>query len=221
MHEQLMTKTHHSIKHIAIVVGGLLAIVAGMVTWMQLWTPPVTRTPPMIATQQATLLPQLKMLPPFSLQDQLGKAFDNQRLLGQWTFLNFGYTHCPDICPTTLALLADLNNRLQSVKQTPPLSDRFRFHRSGTGLTAAAGGVCQLLRTVVSRCQRERPGVATVDPTPGHPLREGADPEQRHGLCDGSLRFHHPDRSAGPVLRPLQPAARGRYDGGRLSCNHE
>ncbi|MGD8587748.1 MAG: SCO family protein, partial [Chromatiales bacterium] len=87
--------------------------------------PPIMHTPPDITTKEATLLPQLKPLPPFSLEDQQGKVFDNQRLLGHWTFLDFGYTHCPDICPTTLALLADLDARLRSIKQKTPYEIAF------------------------------------------------------------------------------------------------
>lgn len=38
----------------------------------------------------------------FTLIDQLGKPFDNQQLLNKWSLVFFGYTSCPDICPTTL-----------------------------------------------------------------------------------------------------------------------
>jgi len=125
MHEQVMSKPHHSIKHIAIVAGGLLAMVAGTAAWLHFWTPPILHTPPAIVTQEATLLPQLKALPPFSLVDQQGNAFDNQQLLGHWTFLNFGYTHCPDVCPTTLALLADMDSRLASIRDKTPYEIAF------------------------------------------------------------------------------------------------
>ena len=125
MHEQVMSKQHHSLKHIAIVIGGLLAMAAGMVAWLKFWTPPVMHTPPAITTKEATLLPQLKALPAFSLVDQEGSTFDNQRLLGHWTFLNFGYTHCPDVCPTTLALLANMDSRLRSIKQKTPYEIAF------------------------------------------------------------------------------------------------
>ena len=118
-------QSHHSIKHLVIVIGGLMAMAAGMLAWLQFWTPPVMHTPPEISTKEATLLPQLKPLPAFSLMDQQGVAYDNKRLLGHWTFLNFGYTHCPDVCPTTLALLADLDDRLQSVKQATPYEIAF------------------------------------------------------------------------------------------------
>lgn len=51
------------------------------------------------------LLDQARPVPDFSLIDEEGKPFDNTRLDGRWSFVFFGYTHCPDICPTTLSTL--------------------------------------------------------------------------------------------------------------------
>ena len=52
-----------------------------------------------------TLLPQGRALPEFALQDDQGQAFVPASLQGKWTLLFFGYTHCPDVCPTTLGTL--------------------------------------------------------------------------------------------------------------------
>jgi protein SCO1 len=38
----------------------------------------------------------------FSLVDQNGKPFTDADLRGKWQLVFFGYTHCPDICPTSL-----------------------------------------------------------------------------------------------------------------------
>jgi protein SCO1/2 len=38
----------------------------------------------------------------FSLVDQNGKAFTDADLKGKWQLVFFGYTHCPDVCPTAL-----------------------------------------------------------------------------------------------------------------------
>ena len=46
------------------------------------------------------------------LQDQDGDAFDGSGFAGRWNVLFFGFTHCPDVCPTTLALLAEVAARL-------------------------------------------------------------------------------------------------------------
>ena len=53
-----------------------------------------------------TLFPDPKPLTAFALTDHQNRVFDLSRLKGKWSFLFFGYTHCPDICPTTLAILA-------------------------------------------------------------------------------------------------------------------
>jgi protein SCO1/2 len=39
---------------------------------------------------------------PFHLVDQNGKPFTEANLKGKWHLVFFGYTHCPDVCPTTL-----------------------------------------------------------------------------------------------------------------------
>jgi protein SCO1 len=39
---------------------------------------------------------------PFHLIDQNGRPFTDADLKGKWHLVFFGYTHCPDICPTTL-----------------------------------------------------------------------------------------------------------------------
>ncbi len=41
----------------------------------------------------------------FSLVDHRGEAFTPERLEGEWTLIFFGFTNCPDICPTTMAFL--------------------------------------------------------------------------------------------------------------------
>ncbi|MCW8155773.1 SCO family protein [Stutzerimonas stutzeri] len=58
------------------------------------------------------LLPQSRTVPALSLTDQDGEAVQLDELKGQWTLLFFGYTFCPDICPTTLAELRQLNGML-------------------------------------------------------------------------------------------------------------
>jgi protein SCO1/2 len=59
------------------------------------------------------LLPDARTLAPFSLTDMNGTPFDLNSLQEKWTFVFFGYTHCPDICPTTLAILKGTATQLQ------------------------------------------------------------------------------------------------------------
>jgi protein SCO1/2 len=48
------------------------------------------------------LLPRPAPLPPFGLIGHDGKPFGPERLRGNWTYVFFGFTNCPDICPTVL-----------------------------------------------------------------------------------------------------------------------
>lgn len=49
---------------------------------------------------------------PFTLTGTDGKPFSSERLAGKPYVLFFGFTHCPDVCPTTLARLARLRTAL-------------------------------------------------------------------------------------------------------------
>ena len=52
----------------------------------------------------------------FTLIDHKGESFTKEALKGQWTLLFFGFTHCPDICPTTLSFLAKLKQELATTE---------------------------------------------------------------------------------------------------------
>jgi protein SCO1/2 len=49
---------------------------------------------------------------PFRLVDQDGRSVDESILMGKWSVVFFGFTYCPDICPTTLQALAATRNQL-------------------------------------------------------------------------------------------------------------
>jgi protein SCO1/2 len=60
-----------------------------------------------------TLLEPRRSISDFSLLDHHGSAFTPQSLKGRWSMLFFGYTNCPDLCPTTLSALAAMDKSLQ------------------------------------------------------------------------------------------------------------
>lgn len=64
------------------------------------------------ATSAALLYPTPRQIPAFELVRTDGSPFTNADLNGRWTLAFFGFTHCPDICPDTLARMQDVRKRL-------------------------------------------------------------------------------------------------------------
>lgn len=75
---------------------------------------------PAMELATGTLLTPSQALPDFSLIDSHGRSFGPANLRGHWSLLFFGYTNCPDFCPTTLATLAALQKRLRADHATLP-----------------------------------------------------------------------------------------------------
>lgn len=91
------------------ILGAALAVsaaVLGMVA-ASLWFAPAA-----VQIQSGTLLPQPRKMNDFTLTDQDGKSFTKAQLQGHWSLLFPGFTHCPDVCPTTLAFLKTLDAKL-------------------------------------------------------------------------------------------------------------
>lgn len=49
---------------------------------------------------------------PFTLTNQDGQVVDQTILNGKWTLVFFGFTYCPDYCPTTLGVLNAVQERM-------------------------------------------------------------------------------------------------------------
>ena len=77
----------------------LAAIAAGALYWRH-------------ATGSQAQETQLSFGGPFTLVDSAGKPFPSSRLAGRPYAIFFGFTHCPDVCPTTLARLVKLRRQL-------------------------------------------------------------------------------------------------------------
>ena len=100
-----------------------------------------------------TVLPQSRPLGEFALLDHRGSPFAREDFAGRWSVLFFGFTHCPDICPTTLYDLARLRKELANLspglvpdiymvsvdvqRDTPDVMARYvtAFNQGFTGLT--------------------------------------------------------------------------------------
>ncbi len=91
----------------------LLVIVAvaatglGVASWLLLDARPAT--PPEIG---GYVLARPRALPAVALVDEHGERFEPRAFAGHWSFLYFGYTYCPDVCPLTLVELAALKQLL-------------------------------------------------------------------------------------------------------------
>nr|WHW29663.1 putative SCO family protein [uncultured bacterium] len=57
--------------------------------------------------------PEPRIIADFALIDQHGEEFSLAALKGRWHLVFLGFTHCPDICPTTLGMLATLAEQLR------------------------------------------------------------------------------------------------------------
>ena len=56
-----------------------------------------------------------RAVPPFQLTRHDGQPLDNAALKGHWTLVFLGFTHCPDVCPTTLAQLKTAQQQWASI----------------------------------------------------------------------------------------------------------
>lgn len=60
-----------------------------------------------------TRFPEAREIASFDLLDHDSKPFNKASLRDRWSFVFFGYTHCPDVCPTTLSTLNSVAQRLE------------------------------------------------------------------------------------------------------------
>jgi protein SCO1 len=87
-------------------LGALCAALAGL-----LLAGEIDSSPPVLAS--GTWLPAAKPVAEFHLIDSQGRPFTRASLIGHPTLAYFGFTHCPDECPDTLAALARVKKRAQ------------------------------------------------------------------------------------------------------------
>lgn len=70
-----------------------------------------------ISAPPATILPEARVLGGFQLQTTTNQAFTVDSLKGKWSLVFFGYTHCPDVCPNTMAIFNIVYNNLQRINE--------------------------------------------------------------------------------------------------------
>jgi protein SCO1/2 len=65
-----------------------------------------------VELRAGTALAQPRPLAEFALVDHRGRALGPSDFEHRWTLVFTGFTHCPDLCPTTLTLLAQVRSQL-------------------------------------------------------------------------------------------------------------
>ena len=91
--------------------------ISGLFTYFQS-LPSLLKKKPTLATGKILARPM--EIDQFELIDQNNAAFNNKSLEGGWTVIFFGYTNCPDVCPTTIYKLAEIKN---GIKEKLPSTD--------------------------------------------------------------------------------------------------
>lgn len=94
-----------SILIFAAVCGVLAVLIAGGTWWLL-----AQRSAP--AEQPVMTFGEAQIGGSFQLVDQTGRQVDESILEGRWTAVFFGFTYCPDYCPTTLQTLAMVKEQL-------------------------------------------------------------------------------------------------------------
>jgi len=63
--------------------------------------------------ESGTILPIPRDISSFNLVGTDGKPFTNEKLNGKWSMIFFGFTNCPQLCPTTLSTLNKMYQMLE------------------------------------------------------------------------------------------------------------
>ncbi len=190
-----------------IVAWAAVAIVAGVGAALY------ARSNAPLELQSGTALPDPRPIGNFSLLDQSGHPFGPSALENRWSLVFTGFTHCPDLCPSTLAFLASLRARvpgdgLQIVfvsvdpeRDTPEKVASYLAHFD-RGIKGATGPPAEIERftKALGLAQVRNPGVGgdyTVDHSAALVL---IDPEAR---VAGYFQPPHDERALAADLAPL------------------
>jgi len=100
-------KKHNGISKLLVLIGTAALSVIGITTTMHIIH--AHSFPP--ALRGLAVAP--KSIGQVQLVDKNGKPLDNSYFKGKWTMVFFGYTNCPDVCPSTLMQLRELYKSIQ------------------------------------------------------------------------------------------------------------
>jgi protein SCO1/2 len=96
---------------LAALAGGL-----GLVLAQRVFSP-MPETPAPLALKSVRLIEPARPIADFQLTRSDGSALTAMQLRGHWTLVFIGFSHCPDVCPTTLASLAQAQKAWEAVAE--------------------------------------------------------------------------------------------------------
>lgn len=99
-----------------IVIAAALAAGLGLLAAQKFFAPAEPASP-WASVTSAVMYPQPRPLPDFSLRQSDGTALVPGELKGHWTLVFIGFLSCPDVCPTTLAELAQAQKQWASIPE--------------------------------------------------------------------------------------------------------
>jgi protein SCO1/2 len=94
------------------VIGCLVFITLLLTLLVNKLTTPRVMTADELRLNGAVVFETPRRFDDFALRNQKGEPFTREDFVGQWSLVFFGFTHCPDICPTTMAELDRLVSKL-------------------------------------------------------------------------------------------------------------
>ena len=100
-----------------------LILIAAVAAAVGLWLGSRAFAPPAPKLSAAVMYPSPREVPDFTLQRADGTALTKNDWTGRWTVAFFGYTNCPDVCPTTLATFKQVFAKLKA----DGVADKVRF----------------------------------------------------------------------------------------------
>ncbi len=103
------------IRRTVIIIVCIIMLVIGAFVWTM--NQPVILNDQQLRVNGAIVLNTPRIFSDFDLVDHRGDAFTKARLTDKWSMIFFGFTNCPDVCPTTLATLNDTYSKLKDAEK--------------------------------------------------------------------------------------------------------
>lgn len=110
--------TKNTQKRVAVLGLCVLALAAGAVVANIIYRD--SPDPNSLLQNSTVLLGQARPVSGFTLIDHQGNPFTPADLEGKWSFLFFGYTHCPDVCPATMFVMSEMLESLGDGASSEP-----------------------------------------------------------------------------------------------------